>query len=336
MRLIRLFAFVAILAVACGGAAPPPPAAATATSTVAPAKLTVIYGNITPANLPPLVALEAGIFKKNGLDVDLQLIEGGAKAMAALVGGQAQIAHLGGTEVMSAFVGGGDVIALTVNSPYSSWVFMVPSSYRSPTDLKGKAIGIVTKGGSSEGATLRALDRLGLDQKDVTIVPIGSVPNLAQAMISGAAYAGPAHPPETVLLESKGFRTAVDLVKERLLVTDNTTAVSKKFVEANRAVMQRYVDSLVESMARMKKDRALAQDVLKKYKIVADDKAQLDAVYDFYVVTIFPVYPYPRKDMFEASRAELVKTNPNVASLDVTKVFDDSFVKSAEERKVGQ
>lgn len=343
MRLLAIAVAATLVIGACGGGAPPAPAAGspapaspTGTPTLAPAKLSVVYGNITPANLAPLIAVEAGIFKKNGLDVDLQLIEGGAKSMAALLSGQIQIAHLGGTEVMSAYVGGADVVSVSVNSPYSSWVFMVPSGYKSPADLKGKPIGIVTKGGSSETAVLKALERLGLDHKDVTIVAIGSVPNLATAMISGAVYAGPAHPPETVLLESKGFRTIVDLAKEHVPVADNTTTTTRKFLDANRTVVQRYVDSIIEAIARAKKDKPFAMDVLKKYKIVPDDPAQLSATYDFYVGTIFVDYPHPRAEFFLASKAELVKTNPRVADLDVTKVIDESFVRSAEDRKVGR
>jgi ABC-type nitrate/sulfonate/bicarbonate transport system substrate-binding protein len=73
-------------------------------------KIRAAYGNVTPANLAPFYAKEKGIFLQNGLDVDLSLIDGGGKAMAALLGNSVDIAQLGGTEAMSAFVGGADIV----------------------------------------------------------------------------------------------------------------------------------------------------------------------------------------------------------------------------------
>ena len=79
---------IAMVVAACGGGAGGPAAgtasgAANATPTPAPVKVRVAYGNVTPANLAPFYADEKGIFLKNGLDVDLSLIDGGGKAMAA-------------------------------------------------------------------------------------------------------------------------------------------------------------------------------------------------------------------------------------------------------------
>ena len=92
------------------GAATSPTASAavtTATPTPAPIKVRAAYGNVTPANLAPFYAKEKGIFLENGLDVDLSLIDGGGKSMAALLGNSVDIAQLGGTELMSAYIGGG-------------------------------------------------------------------------------------------------------------------------------------------------------------------------------------------------------------------------------------
>lgn len=340
---LGLLATIVLSLTACGGstapvaASPTTSAAASAAPTVAaPVKVKASYGNITPANLAPLAALEGGFFKQNGLDVELQLIEGGTKSAAAIVSGDIQIAAFGGTEVMSAVAAGADLQIVSLQVPLNPWVFMAPASYRSPADLKGKSIGIVTKGGSSEVAALRALARLGVDPKDVQINAIGSVPNLAQAMIAGAAYAGPAHPPETVVLGDAGFKTIVDLVAEKVLSTDNTTVTTKRYIDTNRQTVQKYVDAQTQAIAKMKKDKAFTLEVLRKYKIVADDQRQMNSVYDFYVTQIFPLYTYPTKETFESTKAELVKTNPKVADLDVTRVFDASFVKNAEDRRVGQ
>ena len=336
---------------ACGGASATPapvatraaaPVAVATTTTAAPTAMTpaplvkirASYGNISPANLAPFLAQEAGYFKQNGLEVDLQLIEGGSKSMAALLSNQVDIANLGGTEAMSAFVGGADVAVTALFIPLSPWALYVPASYKGPEDLKGKNLGIVTKGGSSEVALREALKQLKLDpDKDVSIQAIGGVPALAAAMIVGAVYAGPGHPPDTTSLTKAGFKVAVDLAKQGISATDNSTVVKRSWASANRDVMQRYIDSLVMAIARAKKDKPYAVGVLKQMLKLTDEVA-LSETYDFYVPGIFPLYPHVQAAPFNASKQALVSTNAKVADLDVTKVLDDSYVADAERRGV--
>ncbi len=337
---LSLVVVTAILLSACGGT---PPAAtsgspsAQPTKTVAPlVKIKASYGNVTPANLAPFMAKELGIFKKHGLDVDLSLIDGGAPSAAALIAGQIQIASFGGTEVMSSAVGGAETVAVALFVPVSPWQLLAPASYSGPNDLKGKTVGVATRGGSAEVAAIEALKRLGLDpNKDVTVQALGSVANLTSGMLGGAVYAGPGHPPDTVRLLAAGFKPIADLAKEKLPATDNCNVVLRSYLNANRDVVQRYVDAEIEAMALAKKDKATTLRVLGKL-LRLDDQAALSQTYDFYVAQIMPLYPHPTVSTFEASKTALVGTNPKVKDLDVTKVIDDSFVKSAEDRTVGK
>src|SRR5437899_9411466 len=110
LRVAAVAISVAVVA-GCGGN--------TATPTPAPIKVRAAYGNVTPANLAPFYAKEKGIFLQNGLDVDLSLIDGGGKSMAALLGNSVDIAQLGGTEAMSAVAGGGEAEAVPLLGPVS-------------------------------------------------------------------------------------------------------------------------------------------------------------------------------------------------------------------------
>ncbi|HVA25828.1 MAG TPA: hypothetical protein VMW62_15725, partial [Chloroflexota bacterium] len=67
------------------GSAPAKPAAS-ASASRAGIRLTVSFPEISGDSLPAWVAQDEGIFKKNGLDVDLRLIES-APGMAALLAG---------------------------------------------------------------------------------------------------------------------------------------------------------------------------------------------------------------------------------------------------------
>jgi NitT/TauT family transport system substrate-binding protein len=332
---------VAIVAACGGGAAPQASttpsgsaAAASATPTPAPVKVRAAYGNVTPANLAPFYAKEKGIFLQNGLDVDLALIDGGGKSMAALLGNSVDIAQLGGTEAMSAYAGGGDVEAVALFVPVSPWVLMAPASYTGPNDLRGKTIGVASKGGSSEIAAVQQLERLGLKTTDVTILATGSVANLTAAMLANQVYAGPGHPPDTAALFKAGYKVIMDLAAQKVPAVENCTIVTKKFASENKEVMQKYVDSLVQAIVAMKKDKPGTLPVMQKLLNVTDQEA-LPQTYDYYVTQIFPIYPTVQPSEWTYSRDELSKTNAAVKGLDVTKVIDNTFVKNAQDRKVG-
>jgi ABC-type nitrate/sulfonate/bicarbonate transport system substrate-binding protein len=337
-------AMTMVVVVGCGGGAGTPAAvtsptasaaaSAAPTPTPAPVKVRAAYGNVTPANLAPFYAKEKGIFLQNGLDVDLALIDGGGKAMAALLGNSVDIAQLGGTETMSAFAGGADVEAVTLFVPVSPWVLMAPGSYTGPGDLKGKTVGVASKGGSSEIAADQAIDKLGLKLTDVSILSTGSTANLTAAMLANQVYAGPGHPPDTAALFKAGFKVIMDLASQKVPAVENCTIVTKKFATDHKDIMQKYVDSLVQAIVAMKKDKAGTLPVMQKLLNVTDQDA-LAQTYDYYVTSIFPIYPEVTPDAWTYSRDQLVATNPGVKNLDVTKVIDNSFVQNAKDRKVG-
>src|SRR5205809_3203597 len=344
-RALRVGAIAISMAivVGCGGntgtqgAATSPTGSAavtTATPTPAPIKIRAAYGNVTPANLAPFYAKEKGIFLQNGLDVDLSLIDGGGKSMAALLSSSVEIAQLGGTEAMSAYVGGGDVQAVALFVPVSPWVLMAPASYTGPNDLKGKTVGVASKGGSSEVAAVQQIERLGLKTSDVTILATGSVANLTSAMLANQVYAGPGHPPDTAALFKAGYKVIMDLAAQNVPAVENCTIVTKKYASEHKDVMQKYVDSLVQAIVAMKKDKPGTLPVMQKLLNVTDQDA-LSETYDYYVTQIFPIYPEVTPDAWNYSRDELAKTNAAVRGLDVTKVIDNTFVKDAQTRKLG-
>ncbi|HEY8649179.1 MAG TPA: ABC transporter substrate-binding protein [Candidatus Limnocylindria bacterium] len=336
IRLVAL-AFVAGLVVsACAGApaaGPGSSAPAAASATPALVKLTASYSNVIASNLPVWVAKEAGIFSKNGLDVDLALIES-TKGIAALLSGDTKVAHIGGSEVLSAAAGGADLVIVGGTVPVWPYVLLVAPEIQKPGDLKGKKLAIAGVGGSYDIAARVLLPRLGLKpDEDVFLFAAGSVANATAALLSGQVQATLSQPPDQLALEPKGFHVLANMADLHLPTANTTIAMTRAYVTANKDVTQRYVDSIVEAIAKQKKDRPFTIDVLKKYLKTTDEKA-LNATYDHYVVTVIPSAPFVRAEQFADAIATLGKLNPKVASFDVKKILDESFVQSAIDRGI--
>ena len=297
--------------------------------------LTVSYSNVVPDNLPLWIAKEGGIFKAHGLDVDLQLINS-TTGMPALLSGQTQFADIGGSEALSAAAAGGDVVVLANLTPVAPYVFYSQPAIPDVAGLKGKKVGITSPGGSADIATQLALKQLKLDPaRDVAIVNLGSVPNVTAGMLNGAVQASVAHPPESSQLVARGFHPLLDLAKQRIPFATTTVVAKKSYIAANKGVVQRYVDSVVQGIAREKKDRALAVRVLEKYYKSQDATAMGDA-YDYYAGEVVQEPPYSNVQQFSASQSVLGQKSEAARAFDLSGLFDNSFVRSAANRGVAK
>jgi NitT/TauT family transport system substrate-binding protein len=318
--------------------APAPPTAVKPAPTLAPASqpvaLHVSYSNLIADNLPEWLAYESGIFKQNGLDVTLDNIAS-STGIPALLSGQVQVAHLGGSESLSAASEGGDLVVISVTGPVYPFVFMAPASITSVQELKGKKIGVSNVGSSSDIATRVMLSKVGIDpDKDVSIIAVGSLQNRMAALLNGAIDGGLAQPPDQLALEDKGFHVIYDLAAQKLPSVGDSIVVQRMWLNSNRDVAQRYIDSIVQAIALSKKDRERAIPVLGKY-LKVDDQRALGVTYDFFVGTVTPDYPVVKAELFADAVEQLGAQNPKIKSFDLNALLDNGFIQSAIDRKVG-
>ncbi len=311
---------------------PAPSTAPSATPTPASAKLLIAYSNISGDFLPLWVAVESGIAKKNGLDLDARYVEGGSRTMAALLSGEINIGQLGGGESVSAAAGGADLAILATLAPVYPYVFMVRSEIKTIDDLKGTKVGISSVGGSADIATRVLFKSIGLDaDKDVAMIALGSHATRTAALLSGSIQAAMDDPPDSYKLEAAGLRTLYDLAAKKLPTAQTVVVVQRSWLNANRAVAQRYIDSIVQSIALMRRDRAATVAVLKKYFKEDNDK-DMNSAYDFFINEVVTPLPYPKTEQFTDAMAVLAQKNEKIKAVDLSKILDPSFVQSAADR----
>jgi len=310
--------------------------AAPSLAPAAPGQIVVAYSEVVGSNTALWAAKEGGIFDKNGLNVDPRLIES-SLVVGAVLSGQVPIAAGGGSEAMSAAVEGGDLKVLAITTPVYPYKLEVSKDIQKVEDLKGKKVGVSRIGSSSDIATRIGLRKVGLDpDKDVTIVQLGSLSARTAAIQSGAIQGSMANPPDTLTLEDAGFHPLIDLPSLGLPSSNNGIMTTGAYISGHKAEMQKFMDSMVQSIARIKKDKAFAEQVMAKYlkldESKADDKRKLDASYDFWVQQSMPNLPYPKAEQFTDSIDILAEKNPKAKDFDLNKLIDPSFVQSAADR----
>lgn len=334
LRLAILVTGLAVVALSAGGiegqaavadATAHTARAAGGCSTVTP--LTISYNAPVGDELPVWIADDAGYFAKNCLDATIVNLTGNS-GPPALLSGKTQVMSSGSDEVMSVKAAGADIkviLSLMPILPFQLWVW---PKYDSASALEGQRIGISTFTGSIYTGTLLALKALGLTQSDVQLVPLGAVPNVASALLSGSVAAAVNHPPGTLDFQKKGLKMLVDLVKQETPSLNTGLVVENSFIQQHPDVVQRVVTSVMEGLQRAKRDKAFTEQEIRKYLHVTDQD-QADVTYDFYITRAMPAIPMPTAKQLQLSQQQLSATNASVGQVDLGTVIDQRFVQRA-------
>lgn len=139
-----------------------------------------------------LNAVVGGHFKAQGLDVDVMNARGTSIAVQQLIGGRASFAEMGGLDMMKA-VASQSAPLISIATVAQAGIFDVVSlksaPIRTPQDMKGKTIGVLSIGGGTENMLDLMLAGAGVPRQEVPRQPVGgtlgSVELLKQGKVNG-------------------------------------------------------------------------------------------------------------------------------------------------------
>lgn len=152
----------------------------------ASAKETIAYVSDSPGSSTPYwVAKEAGLFKKNGLDVDLLFINGSSRAVQSLVAGDLTFTGPVGTSAMNGRMAGGDVVIIHSLVNTLPYYIVGNRTIKSPEDLKGRSAATHIPGTSADFALRLTLLRYGIPYTDIKAVMVGGAPERIAAVMTG-------------------------------------------------------------------------------------------------------------------------------------------------------
>jgi len=284
------------------------------------------------AHLPLFYARDKGIFAKNGLDVALQGLGGGPVAAAALQSGEIQIVDITGSEVISADAAGADIIILATLTPVYPYVFEVSQAISSKDDLKGKTIAVRASGDATDIATRVLLKREGLDpDKDVTILAVQQEGARMASLMAGQICCTIAQVQDRMLLERNNFHMLFDMTTLGIPNAQGVIATNRAYAKDHPDVIQHFMDSLIESIARSKNDRAGSLPVLKA-QLKLEDDAIVAATYDFFIGEVVPNVPTPTAAQFADGISILSQQNDKVRGFDVAPFIDTSYLDNSLKR----
>lgn len=282
------------------------------------------------------VAKDMRFFEEQGLDAQIVQVRSGPIAISALAAGDAQFYTASATgAVFGAMAGGLDLVFVGGIVNKLDGDFVASPKIESPSDLKGKILGVQSIGGGIWTFTMLALDHWGLvPERDIQFRVIGDQSVIAQALLSGtvdAAYLGYTF---GNIVERQGFRILADLAKAGIPYQGIGILARRSYVDRSPDVVERTLKTLVKAVAYIQ-DPANKQAVMRvlakwlRLSRVEDAEPGYEMVRILYDRRIFPT----KEGIANALRI-LSRANAKFSHLKAEEVVDDRVVRKLEREGV--
>lgn len=292
-------------------------------------KIRVGYPSASASFYPLFVTKEAGLFEKYGLSPEIVFVQG-VQLIQVHVAGQLDFGVVSGLVTLQAAVGGADLTLLASSIDNHLMKIMAHAGISTPSDLKGKTIGITRLGSLTDLVARPVLAGWGLDpKKDVTFVQIGGQGDIARAVSLRKVDAGVLSFPTSFFAEKMGLKTLYDLADSGVEITTTTVSASREYIKANREVVLRFLKAYVEGTHRLLTDRELAIKALRKYGGIQDPEL-LAKTYELFATKYIKKIPILTSKGVESALSLAAETNPKARSRKPSEFMDTSFMEELE------
>jgi sulfonate transport system substrate-binding protein len=159
--------------------------------------------------LPLTVTQRLGLFRDQGVDVDISDFAGGSRSLQALIGGSADVVTGAFDHTIQMQAKNQAVMAVVELGQFPGFVLALLAakapSYRSPADLKGMKIGVTAPGSSTHFMALQLMAKNGLKPDDASFLGVGATTTAIAAVKRGEIDAIVNTDPAVALLQREGL-----------------------------------------------------------------------------------------------------------------------------------
>lgn len=248
------------------------------------------YSGISGYQVPLWLGVDLGLFKKYGLYLEPILFRGGAESANAISAGEIQFDVVAPQPHIAADLSGAEIIIIGTYFNKHTYSVAARPNIRSPQDLRGKKIGVLSTVGLNQIVVATALKHWGIDEKSVILLRAGGSRDRLTALQNGLIDA-------TVLTgafidraKASGMNIMLDLGDLEEAFPTVSLMTTKSFQSSKRNQVKGFIQAIGEAIHVFKSDPVAGQKSLSKW-MRTQDKATLDSAYKSYAPRIsFPPY----------------------------------------------
>jgi ABC-type nitrate/sulfonate/bicarbonate transport system substrate-binding protein len=302
----------------------------TAVLSLAPAvaraqKSVIAWSAVSALNSPFWVMNDAGLWKQEGLDMELVYIASSPTVARATLAGDIVLSGANSQVIVDVGLQGGDLVAMGAITNVVAFYVMAAPEVKTVTDLKGKLVGVTRFGASTDFGIRMLLTKYGLEPvKDVPFIQIGGMPELAAALSKKTVYAAPMSQPMVYLAQQAGMRMIANLAKEDIPFMHIGLTTSRKWVREHRTQAKAFIRAYGRALHFMHNRKEETRAIFAKYTKI-NDRGMLDGSiqygYDF-----MEKIPLVKPQAFQVTLDQIARNNPKAKQAKPEQFFDNSLV----------
>jgi NitT/TauT family transport system substrate-binding protein len=227
------------------------------------------------------MAEAGGFYAAQGLKVEIINMSGGSRGAQELQAGRIDAMHVGLSSVVRLNRAGADLRTIASLSNVIRFTFFSAPGVKTAADLEGGVVGVSTFGSESDATVTLALQRLGLTRNDVTMKEVGGGSRRLGALKAGEIKATAVNEPVASTAREAGVNVMVDLAAEQIPWLFSSIVVKRSHLDANRAVLTRFLKAVIKGNYLALADQSRAKEVLARETRIADPKIIDIAYHDF-------------------------------------------------------
>jgi ABC-type nitrate/sulfonate/bicarbonate transport system substrate-binding protein len=288
-------------------------------------KFVIAWSAVSALNSPFWVMNDADLLKQEGLDMELVYIASSPTVARATLAGDIVLSGANSQVIVDAGLNGADLVAMGAITNVVAFYVMAAPEIKTVNDLKGKVVGVTRFGASTDFGMRMLLSKYGLEpSKEVPMIQIGGMPELAAALSKKTVFAAPMSQPMVYLAQQAGMRMIANLAKEEIPFMHIGLTTSKKWIREHRPQAKAFVRAYGRAIYFMHTHKEETRKIFSKYTKI-NDPGMLDGSiqygYDF-----MEKVPLVKTAAFQATLDQIAKTNPKAKQAKPEQFFDNSLV----------
>lgn len=266
-----------------------------------------------------------GIFKKNGLDVQLDNLDNSSLLVPSLLSGSIQIGVGVANNSAAAILKGQQLKFIALSEPVYNLQVWASKNITSVGDLVGKKVAVSGPGSESYFGLRALLAENGIPASKVSEVDVVNPQAQVASMESGAVDAILTQPPNGSQTAARGFHELTSL--SNLPFALGTYTVTASYLASNSAVLKKFARAEIENLAFIRSNPTATIAAIEQDSGVSKPALAKQA-YNFFL-QVWAKDPTVSATPIKEAFAAAAKQSGVAAPADVSKYIDNSFVTSA-------
>jgi sulfonate transport system substrate-binding protein len=262
-------------------------AAALASAAETPKKMRLAYAGWEIGTAVAYIGVDAGLFKKNGVEIEeLPIRDTLSAGVQSLIGVDVLIGFGNPLAILQPVAGGAGITVIGSHVSFDQYGMGVGSAIGAVKELKGKKVGVSALGARSDLAARVMLRRAGLDpSKDVEMVAAGLAPARALALTKNLVQGVPLN--QEVATEAQKLGIKVLEMKAVPVMTD-LLITTRTFIKGDEDMVRRFMKGYAAAIQYFVSKRSESLAILRKY-FPANQGVSVDAMYDAFSAQLRPL-----------------------------------------------